>query len=384
MLTPLSVVPIAGTSTYRGYFSDLSAPGTTVVPHRVYSATSADMLTWTIEAGIRIGTGGAITTSAEHPAAVLENDGSVTLYYCNNDLARSLGGPSGVYSATSVDGLVFSGETLVFGNGCDPDVVVLADGSRRMFYGRFDSSVGGTIRSTRGVPSTTVPVDGWWWNAAEGGRGYSIETRNGNVFIGSFLYTETGRPLWYVASGTLPTNGATVSLDEYSGGQTLAGGYRLASRRAGVGTLALALGSSTTATLTWPGGTTPITRYPFNGGTISAPATGMPQQGWWWNAAEAGRGFFIEVQGETLFMAGYMYGADGEPVWYISQNAMTTRSHYTGVLQLCSGGQAMAGAFRMATCTADQGTVTLSFASSSDATLTLPNGAQVALSRFRF
>src|SRR5262249_11174618 len=32
------------------------------------------------------------------------------------------------------------------------------------------------------------PATGWWWNPAEGGRGYSIEARGANLFFTSFLY----------------------------------------------------------------------------------------------------------------------------------------------------------------------------------------------------
>src|SRR5438128_12072338 len=45
--------------------------------------------------------------------------------------------------------------------------------------------------------------------------------------------------------------------------------------------------------------------------------------GWWWNPAESGRGFSIEVQGNTVFLAGYLYGQDGHATWVAASGAMS-------------------------------------------------------------
>src|SRR4051812_24040700 len=47
-----------------------------------------------------------------------------------------------------------------------------------------------------------------------------------------------------------------------------------------------------------------------------------PQNGWWWNPAESGRGFFLEVQGPRMFMAGYFYAEDGSPPWVVSKDPL--------------------------------------------------------------
>ena len=41
----------------------------------------------------------------------------------------------------------------------------------------------------------------------------------------------------------------------------------------------------------------------------------VPENGWWWNADESGRGFCIELKNNFAFIAGYMYEAEGRPVW---------------------------------------------------------------------
>ncbi|MGL1204190.1 hypothetical protein ACSTK0_25170, partial [Vibrio parahaemolyticus] len=49
-----------------------------------------------------------------------------------------------------------------------------------------------------------------------------------------------------------------------------------------------------------------------------------PQSGWWWNAAEPGRGYFLESQysaagDQTIYAGYYMYDDAGNAVWYYSQ-----------------------------------------------------------------
>jgi len=39
------------------------------------------------------------------------------------------------------------------------------------------------------------PKTGWWWNPAEGGRGYSIEVTGNHIFFASYLYDATGRAM---------------------------------------------------------------------------------------------------------------------------------------------------------------------------------------------
>jgi hypothetical protein len=112
---------------------------------------------------VRLGPGAPVLTdSAEHPFALANPDGSVTLYY------GKFAGPGspvteGLYESTSADGLTFTQETydVYFGN--DPDVLRLVDGTLVAYYGLFDPAVGGTInvaRCTDPAPAGTTPGAG--------------------------------------------------------------------------------------------------------------------------------------------------------------------------------------------------------------------------------
>ena len=132
---------------YRMYFSDLPRPGDPPGHHPVRSAVSTDMLTWRVEDGVRIGPGAPVLTeSAEHPFALANPDGSVTLYYGKfSGPGSGSAQPEGAYQSTSIDGLTFEQESLDVFFGNDPDALRLIDGTLVLYYGQFDAQVGGTI-----------------------------------------------------------------------------------------------------------------------------------------------------------------------------------------------------------------------------------------------
>jgi hypothetical protein len=75
--------------------------------------------------------------------------------------------------------------------------------------------------------ATFRPQTGWWWNPDESGRGFSVELQGSHMFIGAYMYDESGNPIWYVADAHMKT--ATrfeAPLLRFSGGQTLTGSYR--------------------------------------------------------------------------------------------------------------------------------------------------------------
>ena len=39
-----------------------------------------------------------------------------------------------------------------------------------------------------GIARANSPESGWWWNPAEGGRGYSIEIQDNQLFFAAYSY----------------------------------------------------------------------------------------------------------------------------------------------------------------------------------------------------
>lgn len=150
----MSIVPRTGGG-YRAYFSDLEKPGAPPGGHYIRSAVSDDLLNWTVEPGIVLGVGATqgVQETVSHPFAVANADGSVTLYYQGERATPGSVPPvsyRGIYRATSADGRTFSSEEKTgIVNGADPDVITLANGTVMMYYGDFNSTIGGHILVAR-------------------------------------------------------------------------------------------------------------------------------------------------------------------------------------------------------------------------------------------
>jgi hypothetical protein len=147
-LTGPGIIRLAN-GTYRAYFSDLPIPGQGILPHMIKSATSTDLFTWTVESGVRIGPGATLSGNSEHPCAILNPDGSTTIFYFRNTDTR-------LYYSTSADGLTFTTETTTgISQANDPDIVTLADGSVRLYYNWTDSGGGIILSAKRATANLT-------------------------------------------------------------------------------------------------------------------------------------------------------------------------------------------------------------------------------------
>ena len=230
--------------------------------------------------------------------------------------------------------------------------------------------------------SQAIPESGWWWNASESGRGYSLEIQGNRLFMAAYMYTADGRAVWYVSGGTLNQDGTFKGdVIEYAGGQTLSGAFKPARVKGAVSTMQLSCSSSASCTLVWAGRSVAITRFLFDSTNKSASA---PQSGWWWNADESGRGFFMEVQGNSLFVAGYMYDIVGNAIWYIASGALSAQQLNASWAEY-SNGQTLTSAYQVAQLkNSAVGSLRLVFKDSQTAVMTMPGGRNVNLTRFEF
>lgn len=121
----------------------------------IKSAFSSDLITWTVDSGIRVGGGAALSGSGVHPGAIANDDGSITIIYFRAN------GTTGTYTATSTDGLSFttekftgfSGTTVAF----DPFLMRLSSGDVRMFYNYGDDKGGKILVAHRRGFSIATP-----------------------------------------------------------------------------------------------------------------------------------------------------------------------------------------------------------------------------------
>jgi hypothetical protein len=254
----------------------------------------------------------------------------------------------------------------------------------------------GINRAAVTVPGSLVcepaaPETGWWWNPLEDGRGFSLEKRGNNLFFAAFLYDISGRSTWYVSSGPVSLEGTLYNGDLLAaeGGQTLGGPYSRFPTLRNAGALNITFNNARTGTIVWPGGTVPIQRFNIIANGVNAPpVAGVPESGWWWNEQEAGRGFFMEWQGDTLDIAGYMYDDLGNPVWYLTVGTIggtAAARTFNGTWWSYTGGQTLTGPWRQNTrSNSNVAPMTITFSGPATALMTLPNGRTTTLKRHRF
>lgn len=106
------------------------------------------------------------------------------------------------------------------------------------------------------------PESGWWWNAQESGRGFVMEVQNGTMFFAGYLYAQDGSSEWYVAQGPYNHSSSRFSgeLLLFRGGQCMTCTYRPPTLAPSPGQVTVTFTSPVSGSLTWPGGTIPITR----------------------------------------------------------------------------------------------------------------------------
>src|SRR3984957_11319412 len=97
---------------------------------------------------------------------------------------------------------------------------------------------------------------------------------------------------------------------------------------------------------------------------LPIPVLAAPASGYWWNPNAPGSGFVIEVQGNEMFLASFLYAADGQATWVASNGLLTSPTTYSGALITYTGGQTLTGPYGSApTPTAPLGNITVAFQS---------------------
>jgi hypothetical protein len=251
---------------------------------------------------------------------------------------------------------------------------------------RQRADIAAYIGDALGLPTSPAIASGWYWNPAEGGRGFFLERQQDRFFMAGFHYAADGKAIWFTGQGTIVDGVLSSPMSMFRDGQSLTGAYRAPVALPSPGPLAIDFGSSgTRATMTWPGGTVALERFGFTAGSaLAPPQAGAPQSGWWWNASESGRGFALEFQGDAIFGAAFLYAENGDPTWYIVSGQMQTPTRYAGSWIAFRDGQAMGAPYRAPVRVADPGTAVFEFSDATHGTLVLPDGRRVPLVRFGF
>lgn len=118
----------------------------------------------------------------------------------------------------------------------------------------------------------------------------------------------------------------------------------------------------------------------FNTGSAVALT---PEDGWWWNASESGRGFVIETQDTTVFIASFVYDDSGDAVWYTTDGVLDENDTFTAPMFQFEGGQCITCSYQSPELIGEIGMMTVQFTSESTARITWAGGT-VDIERINF
>lgn len=238
-------------------------------------------------------------------------------------------------------------------------------------------------------PSFGINVQGSWWGApagSEAGWGLKIAHQGNTLFATWFTYDTDGQPMWVVMS-----NGARNGTNSYTGDLYRMTGpafntpfdpKKVVQTKVGVATLSFddATNGNLTANLNGVSIYKKITRFEYASPVptcVSGGAAGaLPNyQDLWWRSpagSESGWGVYITHQGDTLFVAIFIYGTDGRGIWVSGSNvAKTGNGTYSGPLYRNVGPPFTSVQWdRSKVATAPAGSVSLAFSDANNGTLT--------------
>lgn len=214
-----------------------------------------------------------------------------------------------------------------------------------------------SVASTSALTSTTNKAaadtfrgNGWWWaGASQSGTGFFFEAQRDSAFVAFFVYDDAGNPTWYSATGTLIAGGTgfafSGTLDTCRGGQAAGSNTPAKPTCLPAGNVSINFTDATAATVNLPARSFAAERFNFNG--LGSTVTGnQPETGWYWNAAQDGRGYAVEVQNGVIFLAMFHYAPDGRATWDTFSGNVGVSGQFSGSFNSRTGGQTLAGAYR--------------------------------------
>lgn len=243
-------------------------------------------------------------------------------------------------------------------------------------------SVPGAVECTTAIAASAAPhaaaaLSGLWWNAAESGWGIHFTQRGNVVFAAWFTYDTAGNPKWLVSTCNMPGTGAATSgtctgpLLEVSARGFFGVPFDARAVNAiTVGDLQVRFEDVDTASMSYTvrgqSRTVAITREPL--ASESTPLA-VAYTDLWWNPTESGWGMAMTQQSGTTFLAWYVYGPTGKPMWYVATCTMSG-SRCTGTLFRTTG-PAFAATFNPAEVRATPvGTISVDFTDANNANIT--------------
>ncbi|QDQ26631.1 hypothetical protein FNU76_09790 [Chitinimonas arctica] len=190
-----------------------------------------------------------------------------------------------------------------------------------------------------------------------------FEVQGNQGYAGFLLYDETsGKPVWHVASGPFDANGDgsygfSGALLHFQGGQPASSTTRSTPTSSNIGNVRITFSAPNQAHVQFPARTMDAVHLKLS----DKPAgSNQAETGWFWNPAEAGRSYAVEVQNNWVYMAMLHYDSDGSPTWNWVQGDISTGTR-NGSFDRYTGGQSLSGSKRAPAAPVSQGSFSIRF-----------------------
>jgi hypothetical protein len=194
--------------------------------------------------------------------------------------------------------------------------------------------------------------NGTWWQPTASGTGFFFEAQGGLGVVTFYMFEDNGKPVWYSAVGPLTANADGTfdfsgTLQRFSGGQSDKSTVQKTPVAKAMGNVSIRFGFET-AFVQLPQRSFTASKFYELG--IGFPATEIqPETGIYWNPAESGRGFTIEVNSNLAAVTVFHYDEAGEPTWHLVTGAaiptVTELRDYN--FMSFFGGQTLSGAHKL-------------------------------------
>jgi len=210
-----------------------------------------------------------------------------------------------------------------------------------------------------------------------------MERWGNQAYVGGLVYDGNGVATWTTGFCTLKDLSCQGTLSSWSGG-TAFGAAGPAAPVAIPGPAFTLATDGRTATLSLGSASLALSPFPI-GGTSTTAYAGGPQAGWWYEpaAGNSGNGYFLAVNtqvsatgaiAQVAYLSILTFDAQGKAVWYAAQGPLSP--NLSATLYQYTGGAVVGGTAA--------GQVRLTFDGSERAVLSLPNGRNASLTRWRF
>jgi hypothetical protein len=252
---------------------------------------------------------------------------------------------------------------------------------------------GAELRKSATAAGADAQLTGTYWNAAEPGTGFFFEAQGGFAVATFYVFEASGRSVWYSAYGALQATAGghafTGVLQRFSGGQP----PNSSTPRTPVGTtageLSIRFEGNGAARVQLPGRAFDAMKFVLS--AVQLPMVPLADQsavqletGIYWNPAESGRGFTIEMVNGHASIGVFHYDASGQPMWNLVTAALDKDGGASGDLAVFRGGQTLAGPHVAPVRDADAGKLRIKTVTPCSAQLAFPGMAPIEVQRFSF